>query len=171
MGGAGAFAQLALGKEGGLRNSGGHGARSLGCFWGAVCESANSADAAAPPGPHPRPLGHLCIPRSSLFPGPGCYRPSIKLWRGVRGAGVFTWLRLGSGEAVAAGADLFPPCLEASQHRCSLTSGVQASPVFLSVPAVLQAVKVAFLLYVGPQDWDTQSVLDPLIPQEECLPV
>ena len=79
MGGAGAFAQLALGKEGGLRNSGGHGARSLGSFWGAVCESANSADAAAPPGPHPRPLGHLCIPRSIPIPGPGHPMSSAKL--------------------------------------------------------------------------------------------
>ena len=29
-------------------------------------------------GPHPRPLSHLCIPRSSLLSGSICYRSSIK---------------------------------------------------------------------------------------------
>ena len=33
-------------------------------------------------GPHPRSLGHLCIPRLSLLPGSICYRSSIKLWHG-----------------------------------------------------------------------------------------
>ena len=37
-------------------------------------------------------LGHPCIPRLSLFPGPVCSRSSAKLWRGVGLARAFTQL-------------------------------------------------------------------------------
>ena len=50
------------------------------------------------------------------------------------------------------------------QHWC--TSHQSRLPV-LSVPAVPYAVKVACLLCFGPQDWDIQSGLDPLIPQDK----
>lgn len=33
--------------------------------------------------PHPRPSGRLCIPRSSLLPGPICPRPCTLLWHRV----------------------------------------------------------------------------------------
>lgn len=37
-------------------------------------------------------LGHLCIPRWSLFPCAGCHRSSTTLWHGVSWTRVLTWL-------------------------------------------------------------------------------
>ena len=44
----------------------------------------------------PGSLGCLCIPRSSIFPGPTCPTSSAKLWGGVSGTRAFIWLGLGN---------------------------------------------------------------------------
>lgn len=83
---------------------------------------------------------------------------------------MFGWLRLASTEAVVARAALSrllcPGDIAALLHFSSVES---ASPVS-SVPAVPYAVKVACLLCFGPQDWDIQSGLDPLIPHDTLHP-
>lgn len=54
---------------------------------------------------------------------------------------------------------------------CSfLMSGVQISPAFLSVPEVLQRAKVACVLSIGPQDWDSLSGLNFSLPRVNICP-
>ena len=85
-----------------------------------------------PPRPHPRPLGHLCILRSSLFPGPGRPRSSAEVWCGVGRARVVAQLRLGSAEQKQTLRQTRPlPSLPGvSQHPCSSPAG---SPGFSSL--------------------------------------
>ena len=45
------------------------------------------------PGSIPGP-GHLCVLKSSLFPGTGCPRSSVVLWCAVSRTRAFTWLGL-----------------------------------------------------------------------------
>lgn len=48
--------------------------------------------AATPAGPYPRPPSLFFVPRSSLPPGPVCWRSSTNLWHGMGGAATFFWL-------------------------------------------------------------------------------
>ena len=70
---------------------------------GALFEQTPTLADTAPPGPPPRPLSSLCIPRSNLFSGPVCPRSSAKLWCGVGRARAFTCLGTGDHGVLVAG--------------------------------------------------------------------
>lgn len=69
----------------------------------------------------------------------------------MREAGVFTWLRLASGEAVVARADLFCPLWPWDTPALVHSSSVESGLPVLSVPAVPYAAKVACLCALDPR--------------------
>lgn len=80
-----------------------------------------------------------------LFPCCNHLRSSARLWHAVGRARAFTWLGLGTSLFHAWGQHLYTP--------------QEQSPDFssLSVLMLFKSVKWAWLLYIGPLDWDTQS--------------
>ena len=115
----------------------------------------------------------LYAPRLRLFPGPGCPRSNVTYsnttrsnaiwWHRVSGARVLAWLRLGCEISQAWETSLYP-ALGGSQNTCIHSLQAKSKVSILSVfPRDLQLHKGACLLYIGPWDWDTQSVASPIL--------
>lgn len=85
-------------------------------------------------------------------------RSSAKLWYRVSSARVHSVPTGECSKEVAARTDLSLPSWGHTIPEQSSQAGVQSSPAFLSVPAVLQAAKGVCLLLTGLKDSDTQSV-------------
>ena len=124
-----------------------------------------------PPG-LPLGLGHLCVPRSTHFPSPVCFRSSVVLWHGVSWAGAVTHLGLGCAARqswetlqlldhtclrLALGAS---QCVCVRVCVCVCTSHEQSS-VFFSLFICSRAPPTSqgcFSPPLGPQDCDAQSM-------------